>query len=215
MTIIKCPECKKQISDKAATCPKCGYELERKEEVKTSKLKFDKKYGLLFIVIILFLILYFAKDLFVKYDTYIDNYYKISFEYPTDKKIVMDDDGVLYISKEVTNGGGVIPYTALIRYDSYPSVETFITDLTAFIKREYGTNFIEASQTSTMELDDRTITLITYSYKVEDYVIEDNRYAIVIDGSIYLVFTKEVNGKNSDNVSKTALRVLKSIKGVK
>lgn len=27
MALIYCPECKKQISNKAATCPNCGYPL--------------------------------------------------------------------------------------------------------------------------------------------------------------------------------------------
>ena len=27
MALIKCPECKKDISDKAEVCPNCGYEL--------------------------------------------------------------------------------------------------------------------------------------------------------------------------------------------
>ena len=28
MALIKCPECKKEVSDKAITCPNCGFELQ-------------------------------------------------------------------------------------------------------------------------------------------------------------------------------------------
>jgi len=28
MTLVKCPECKKEVSEKAVTCPNCGYELQ-------------------------------------------------------------------------------------------------------------------------------------------------------------------------------------------
>ena len=28
MALIKCPECGKEISDKASRCPKCGYPIE-------------------------------------------------------------------------------------------------------------------------------------------------------------------------------------------
>ena len=29
MALIKCPECDNKISDKADSCPKCGYELHK------------------------------------------------------------------------------------------------------------------------------------------------------------------------------------------
>ncbi len=58
MALIKCPECKNSISDKAEKCPKCGYELsgnnnssELSEKIKG---KIDYKYvliGLLIIVV--------------------------------------------------------------------------------------------------------------------------------------------------------------------
>ncbi len=58
MALIKCPECKNNISDKAEKCPKCGYELsgnknssELSEKIKG---KIDYKYvliGLLIIVV--------------------------------------------------------------------------------------------------------------------------------------------------------------------
>lgn len=30
MALIKCPECRKDISDMASSCPSCGYELKKK-----------------------------------------------------------------------------------------------------------------------------------------------------------------------------------------
>lgn len=30
MALIKCPECGKNISDKAVACPQCGYNLQKK-----------------------------------------------------------------------------------------------------------------------------------------------------------------------------------------
>lgn len=32
MALIECPECKKQISDTAASCPQCGYSIAVKEQ---------------------------------------------------------------------------------------------------------------------------------------------------------------------------------------
>lgn len=33
MALIKCPECNKEVSDKAETCPHCGYRLKKKMEM--------------------------------------------------------------------------------------------------------------------------------------------------------------------------------------
>jgi len=45
MALISCPECKKQISDTAANCPKCGYQLspEKIAEIQEKALKDQKK----------------------------------------------------------------------------------------------------------------------------------------------------------------------------
>ena len=37
MALIKCPECNNQISDQADSCPKCGYELKKKEKEPENK----------------------------------------------------------------------------------------------------------------------------------------------------------------------------------
>ena len=33
MSLINCPECNKEISDKAKCCPNCGYELPKPEPI--------------------------------------------------------------------------------------------------------------------------------------------------------------------------------------
>lgn len=33
MALIKCPECGKEMSDQALTCPNCGFELRKSEPV--------------------------------------------------------------------------------------------------------------------------------------------------------------------------------------
>jgi len=45
MALISCPECKKQISDTAANCPKCGYQLspEKITKIQDNALKDQKK----------------------------------------------------------------------------------------------------------------------------------------------------------------------------
>ena len=38
MALIKCPECGKDVSDTAETCPNCGFTTKRKKESKNGKL---------------------------------------------------------------------------------------------------------------------------------------------------------------------------------
>ena len=33
MAIIKCPECRKKISDKAEVCPKCGFPMKKTSSI--------------------------------------------------------------------------------------------------------------------------------------------------------------------------------------
>lgn len=58
MSMIKCPECGKDVSDKATVCPECGYPiLENKETLKKEKIKDLKKKSLLIIPIIVIVII--------------------------------------------------------------------------------------------------------------------------------------------------------------
>ena len=50
MALIKCPECKQEISDKAGACPSCGYSVKATTVEQTSK-----KYKQAQIVSVLFL----------------------------------------------------------------------------------------------------------------------------------------------------------------
>ena len=50
MARISCPECKRQISETANSCPKCGYKLVREEVVKTKK----KRQGVQMFCVIVF-----------------------------------------------------------------------------------------------------------------------------------------------------------------
>ena len=50
MALIKCPECGKEISDKAKACPECGYELKQNVEA-TKQESFFKKNKIAVLVI--------------------------------------------------------------------------------------------------------------------------------------------------------------------
>ena len=55
MALIKCPECDKNISDKAESCPHCGYSFEKKANnntLETLKGKWNNKYLLVLLVLL-------------------------------------------------------------------------------------------------------------------------------------------------------------------
>ena len=42
MALVKCPECKKEISDSADSCPHCGYKLKNTKKDSSSDFNFTK-----------------------------------------------------------------------------------------------------------------------------------------------------------------------------
>ena len=47
MSLIKCPECGKEVSDQASSCPNCGCPLKEEQKIETKEKKNIKKIGLL------------------------------------------------------------------------------------------------------------------------------------------------------------------------
>ena len=74
MSLIKCPECKQEVSDSAVTCPHCGYQL-RNEQNRAYKLvekEHDRKYkemiaGGIICLIAAIAFLFFLSDPVVQY----------------------------------------------------------------------------------------------------------------------------------------------------
>ena len=59
MALVKCPECKKKISETVKNCPNCGYELKMESETKDekNKISFIGKYKKIIIIGIILIIL--------------------------------------------------------------------------------------------------------------------------------------------------------------
>lgn len=62
MALIKCPECKKKISDTVDKCPHCGIDLSNvsKENLKVKEFKFKKKYIVIGVILVVILIVLFS-----------------------------------------------------------------------------------------------------------------------------------------------------------
>ena len=48
MAMIKCPECGREVSDKAAACPHCAYPIGKQAEMNSGEMSFDCVSGQIF-----------------------------------------------------------------------------------------------------------------------------------------------------------------------
>ena len=58
MAMIECPECGKEVSDKAYVCPHCGYDPSRVKEVYWEKMRIRLVLGLVALLVVLFVVLF-------------------------------------------------------------------------------------------------------------------------------------------------------------
>lgn len=97
MALMKCPECGKEVSDKAEACPNCGYPIEEnsKKQQARHSIHIGKKsqmFIVLSVVLIVILIVCFVslkrRNVFKEYTDYIgQSYEKLSNDYDTQEII--------------------------------------------------------------------------------------------------------------------------------
>ena len=228
MALIKCPECDKKVSDKAESCPHCGYELKKKIEINNERLKdlkgkWNNKY---LIVIVLILIggyfLFFNGSNNTnggntgtqlkpnQNGNYEYNQNGKYFEFPTDYKVYVDKSGSIYVGKNIDNDGALIPYIMIEKYKNYTSPEVLLNELTSAIGKEYSDAVITINMLSSY-IGDKYVYGIQYMYTSNGHVVVDNRYAFLVGSSMYLVTTKEEN-TNTTEINNTCELIMKSLK---
>lgn len=239
MALIKCPECGKKMSDKAEGCPHCGYSL-KKDSSKTTlnnlKGKWDNKY--LVIILIVLVGGYFL--FFNKNNTNNNNpnndpnsnpttspttglkpnangNYEFNqngkyFEFPTNYKVYISKDGSIYVGKNIDDNGALIPYIMIDKYKNYTDPTVLLSELTTAIGKEYPDAKITIDLISGY-LGDKYTYGIQYMYTSSGHVVVDNRYAFLVNNSMYLVTTKEenVNTNEINNVGKLIIESLKEV----
>ena len=230
MALIKCPECNNNISDQADTCPKCGYELNKKSSgssnnKKTFNNKGNFKY-LIIIAIIAVAFIYFGQNKTKEnnggnidgttkpssnngYLVYSDNNSGISFEYPDGYKITKDKDGFIYVSRSVNNSNAVIPYVILGRYEKYNNSVQFLNNFTDYMRKNY-TDLKLTIDLVSGNIGDKLVYGVAYNYTSNGHLIVDNRYATVINNMVYMIGSKEEN-TNSTEVNNLVEQIIKTL----
>ena len=230
MALINCPECGNKISDQAEACPKCGYELKEKKTVtsdhlKEIKSKWNNKYLIIIALVVgAFFLLNQPKTNSNTgtgtgggstpspnnngYMVYQDKT-GLSFEYPSNYKVAVGNDGLIYVAQNIDNQGVLIPYIMIGKYSGYNNETKFLTDFTSYISKEYSDLKIIIDLLSGT-IGNRTVYGIAYSYTSSGHLVIDNRYAVLINNKIYMVGTKEEN-TNSDEINAIARHILETL----
>ena len=236
MALIKCPECDKKVSDKAESCPHCGYSFKKKIEINNEKLKelkgkWDNKY--LIIILIVLVIVYFlffnnskgninegngtgtggnpTTELKPNQNgNYEFNQNGKYFEFPTNYKVYIDKSGGIYVGKNIDNQGALIPYILIEKYKNYTDPAQLINELTNEIGKEYSDAVITISMLSSY-VGDKYVYGIQYMYTSNGHVVVDNRYAFLVGNSMYLITTKEENS-NTAEINNVGALIIKSLK---
>ncbi len=229
MALIKCPECGNKISDQAESCPKCGYETkksttEEKEPLKSKKSKWNNKY-LIIIAVVIVAFLFFNQNRTnntgstgggsdvpsptnTGYMVYQDKS-GVSFEYPSNYKVALGNDGFIYVAQRIDNQGALIPYIIIGKYPKYNNESKFLTEFTNYMKKEYTDLQITIDLLSGT-IGNRTVYGIAYNYTSSGHLIVDNRYALLINNKVYMVGTKEEN-TNSNEINSVARHILETL----
>lgn len=235
MALIKCPECDKQISDKAESCPHCGYSFEKrtssnnqnnKTNLNELKNKWNNKYLIIIVIILIAGYFFFIgspntnnqdNNPNVELKPNANGNYEFNqngkyFEFPTTYKVYVSKDGSIYVAKNIDKEGALIPYVMIEKYKSYNDPRELLTELTTAIGKEYPDARITIDLVSAY-ISDKYVYGIQYTYTSSNHVVVDNRYAFLVGNSMYLVTTKEEN-TNTDEINNVGKIIMETLKEV-
>ncbi len=233
MALIKCPECDKKVSDKAESCPHCGYSFKKKIEINDEKLKelkgkWNNKYLIIILVVLVIgYFLFFNGSKTNNTNTgnggssttelkpnqngnYEYNQNGKYFEFPTSYKVYVDKSGSIYVGKNIDKDGALIPYIMIEKYKNYTDPAQLLNELTNEIAKEYSDAVITINMLSSY-IGDKYVYGIQYTYTSNGHIVVDNRYSFLVGNSMYLITTKEEN-TNTAEINNTGALIIKSLK---
>lgn len=236
MALIKCPECKNNISDQADVCPKCGYEINGNNN--KSKTKFDYKYlliGLLIIVVGFYMLNNRSNNTSTGNDNptsnpstnpstgtttpatnngfvvYNDTNLGVSYEIPSTYKTYVDSNKLSYVGSNIDNDGPLIPYVVLGWDSTYSDPAQFLNAFTKELQKVYGEVVITIDMLSNT-IGNYYVYGIQYQYNSSGHIVIDNRYAIELNNKIFMIGSREEN-VNTDTMNNVVRVIIETLKG--
>lgn len=235
MALIKCPECKNNISDQADVCPKCGYEINGNNKNNKTNKKFDYKYlliGLLIIVVGFYMLnnrnttnTGSGNDKPTTnpstgtttpgtnngYVVFNDTNLGLSYEIPSNYKTYVDNNKLSYVGSNIDNEGPLIPYIVLGWDSTYSDPTQFLNAFTKELQKVYGEVLITIDMISNT-IGNYYVYGIQYQYNSSGHIVIDNRYAIKINNKILMIGSKEEN-VNTDTINNIVGVIIQTLKG--
>ena len=221
MALIKCPECKKNMSDKAEKCPHCGYTLNKtNSSSKTFEIKWDNKYFIVLLILVVGVYFIFfnngksenggtnepTKELKPNANgNYEFNEGGKYFEFPTNYKVYIAKDKTIYVGQNIDNNGALIPYISIEKYSSkYTDPAVLLDEVTTQIGKAYSDARITISML-TAYINDKYNT-IAKKYKVTYIDI----YEVIKSSKEYLPNYKDYH-LNSKGYLKIASKIIEKL----
>ena len=96
------------------------------------------------------------------------------------------------------------------KYKNYTDPAQLLNELTNEIAKEYSDAVITINMLSSY-IGDKYVYGIQYTYTSNGHIVVDNRYALLVGNSMYLVTTKEEN-TNTAEINNTGALIIKSLK---
>lgn len=228
MALIKCPECGKQMSDMASSCPHCGYTKNinqsnsKKSKPKNSKGKFNIKYLIIIVVLLVGGYMIYSKpsqggdaqpggDIQPNANgNYEFNQNGKYFEFPTNYKVYIDTNGTIYVGQYIDDSGALIPYISIEKYTGYTNPVDILNELYELLVKEYPDTSIVIDLVNG-QINDKDVYGVCFGYTSNGHYVIDNRYAFLIGNSMYLITTKEEN-QNTDEINNVCTLIIESLK---
>ncbi len=235
MALIKCPECKNNISDQADVCPKCGYEINNNNKTNKNNKKIDYKYlliGLLIIVVGFYMLNNrntpttgggsdnpttnpstgtTTPGTNNGYVVFNDTNLGLSYEIPSNYKTYVDNNKLSYVGSNIDNEGPLIPYIVLGWDSTYSDPAQFLNAFTKELQKVYGEVLITIDMISNT-IGNYYVYGIQYQYNSSGHIVIDNRYAIKINNKILMIGSKEEN-VNTDTINNIVGVIIQTLKG--
>ena len=222
MALIKCPECGKQMSDMAGSCPHCGYTKKvnqnnsKKSKPNNSKGKFNIKYLIIIVVLLVGGYMLYSKpsqsgDIQPNTNgNYEFNQNGKYFEFPSNYKAYIDTDGTIYVGQYIDDSGALIPYISIEKYTGYTNPVDILNELYELLVKEYPDTSIVIDLVNG-QINDKDVYGVCFGYTSNGHYLIDNRYAFLIGNSMYLITTKEEN-QNTDEINNVCTLIIESLK---
>lgn len=140
---------------------------------------------------------------------YVSKELGISFDYPSGYQVAVGNDGFIYIAKRIDKDGAIIPYVILGKYQNFNNGVQFLNKFTDYMRGKHNDLQITIDLVSGV-IGDKTTYGLAYNYYVDNHLVVDNRYAVVINNKVYMIGSKEEN-INTTEINNVVEQVIRSL----